>query len=176
MQATLIIRAGASIGSGVLISSDGWALTAAHVVSGLNEVSIQTYSGIELTAKVVRTDNTQDVALIRLPGRGYPCVGLASEGSVGLGSDLYAIGAPSGDSLAFSITKGVISGFREGQGTRYIQTDTALNPGNSGGPLLSSDGKLVGIVSWKIVAVSIEGLAFGVPIKAFTERLGIAWE
>jgi len=124
----------------------------------------------------VRVDGQQDVALIRLPGRGHPSVGFATAGVPGVGTDVFAVGAPTGEDLAFSVTKGVISGLREWQGKRYIQTDAALNPGNSGGPLLASDGRVVGIVSWKISAPGLEGLAFGVPVQALAERLRISWE
>ncbi len=176
LQSVLTIRAGGSVGSGVIISSDGWAITAGHVVSGLNEVVVRMQSGLELTAIVVRVDSQQDVALIRLPGRGYPCLSVATEAAPGVGTDLFAVGAPTGEDLAFSVTKGVVSGLREWQGKRYIQTDAALNPGNSGGPLLSSDGTVVGIVSWKIAAPGFEGLAFGVPVRALADRLRISWE
>lgn len=176
LQSVLTIRAGGSVGSGVVISQDGWAITAGHVVSGLKEVAVRMQSGLELVATVVRVDGQQDVALIRLPGRGHAWVSVAAAATPGVGTDLFAVGAPTGEDLAFSVTKGVISGVREWQGKRYIQTDAALNPGNSGGPLLSSDGKVVGIVSWKISAPGFEGLAFGVPIQALAERLRISWE
>lgn len=176
LRSVLTIRAGGSIGSGVLIANDGWAITAGHVVWGLNEVSVRMQSGLELTATVIRVDREQDVALIRLPGRGHPCVSVGIEAGPGVGTDLFAVGAPTGEELSFSVAKGVVSGFREWHGKRYIQTDAALNRGNSGGPLLSLDGKVVGIVSWKIAAPGFEGLSFGVPIQALTERLRISWE
>ena len=176
LRSVLIIQAGGSIGSGVIISSDGWAITAGHVVSGLSEVAVQMQSGLELTATVVRVDTQQDVALIRLPGRGHPCLSIVIGDEPKIGTDLFAIGAPDGKGLAFSVTKGVISGLREWQGKRHIQTDAALNPGNSGGPLLSPDGRIVGIVSWKIVAPGFEGLAFGVPIQALADRLRLVWK
>jgi S1-C subfamily serine protease len=176
LRSVLTIRAGGAVGSGIIISKDGWAITAGHVVSGLKEVAVRMHSGLELSATVVRVDPQQDVALIRLPGRGHPCVSVAIRATPGVGTDLFAIGSPTGEDLAFSVTKGVISGLREWQGKRYIQTDAALNPGNSGGPLFSSDGKVVGIVSWKIAAPGFEGLAFGVPIPALTDRLRISWE
>lgn len=176
LQSVLTIRAGGSVGSGVVISPDGWALTAGHVVSGLKGVAVRTHSGLELTAEVIRVDGQQDVALIRLPGRGHPSVGLGTAGVPGVGTDVFAVGAPTGEELAFSVTKGVISGVREWQGKRYVQTDAALNPGNSGGPLFGSDGRVVGIVSWKISGPGFEGLAFGVPVQALAERLQISWE
>lgn len=176
MRSVLTIRAGESIGSGFVVSNDGWAITAGHVVSGLKEVVVRMQSGLELAAAVVRVDGQQDVALIKLPGRGHACVSIDTGDEPAVGSDLFAVGAPTGEDLAFSVTKGIVSGLRELQGKRYVQTDAALNPGNSGGPLLSSDGTVVGIVSWKVAGPGFEGLAFGVPVHAAAARLGISWE
>ena len=176
LSSVIVIQAGQAIGSGVLISSDGWALTAAHVVSGIEDVLVRLRSGIELKATISRIDTKQDVALIRLPGRGYPCLALAANEVPNIGSDLFAVGAPAGEELAFSVTKGIVSGFREWEGKRYIQTDAALSPGNSGGPLLSANGLVIGIVSWKIVASGFEGLAFGVPAHTLLTRLNMSLE
>jgi S1-C subfamily serine protease len=176
LRSVLVIRAGATVGSGVIISKDGWAITAAHVVAGVEEVVVRAQSGLEFTASVVRVDHQQDVALIRLPGRGHPCLAIATESVPRVGSDLFAVGSPTGEDLAFSVTKGIVSGFREREGTKYIETDAALNPGNSGGPLLSPGGKVIGVVSWKISAPGFEGLAFGVPVDALVGRLGVKLE
>ncbi len=176
LNSVIVIQAGQAIGSGVLISSDGWALTAAHVVSGIQDVLVRLRSGIELKAVITRIDTQQDVALIRLPGRGYTCLTLGDDESANIGSDLFALGAPAGEEFAFSVTKGIISGYREWEGKRYIQTDAALNPGNSGGPLLSAKGSVIGIVSWKIAAAGFEGLAFGVPTRAVLTCLNISLE
>lgn len=173
-KSVLVIRAGASTGSGVIISQDGYALTAAHLVSGLEKVVVKFLSGLELSASVVRVDSHQDVALIKIPGRGHSCLTVIKEPLTQVGFDVFAIGAPTGEELAFSVTKGIISGFRKFQGTHYLQTDAALNPGNSGGPLLSVDGNVIGIVSWKIAAPGFEGLAFCVPIHALVGRLAIS--
>jgi len=105
MKSVLLIRAGTSTGSGIVIAQDGYALTAAHLVSGLKEVVVQLHSGIELTASIVRIDPQQDVALIRLPGRGHSCLLIATGSLPKVGSDVFAIGAPGVEKLAFSVTK-----------------------------------------------------------------------
>lgn len=177
LRSVLVIHAGAAVGSGVIISEDGWAITAAHVVAGLQEVVVRTMSGLESTASVVRVDSSQDVALIRLPGGGHACLAMATEAVPGVRSDLFAVvTSPTGGELAFSVTKGLVSGFRELVGTRYIQTDAVSNPGNGGGPLLTPDGKIIGVVSWGISARGFEGQAVGVPVDALVSRLGIKWE
>jgi serine protease Do len=89
---------------------------------------------------------------------------------------VYAVGAPAGEEFAFSVSKGIVSGIRDLNGFSYVQTDASLNPGNSGGPLLDTQGNIVGIVSWKIVASGFEGLSFGVPPSAITRRLAIEVE
>lgn len=175
MQGALMIKAGAAIGSGFVVSADGYALTAAHLVSGLNDVSVKFKSGLELTAKVVRVDDTQDVALIKIAGAGLLPLSLALNHTPPVGSDIYAIGAPLG--AEFTVTKGIVSGFRESdlKNTKYIQTDTPINLGNSGGPMLDASGKVVGIVVAKIRSLGVEGLAFGVPIDEASRQLGIKW-
>lgn len=169
-HAVLVIRSGASLGSAVIVSPDGYALTAAHVVSGLETVEARTHSGLRLPATVLEVDTQQDVALIKLPGTGHFCLATADDASIG--AELFAIGAPIEEQLAFTLTRGIVSGHRELSGVKYIQTDASLNSGNSGGPLITADGKVVGVVSWKISGVGIEGLAFGVPTRVALARLG----
>jgi len=177
MLGVVVIRAGEVTGNGVVVSSDGYILTAAHVVSGTKEVAVRFKSGLQLNASVIRVDPEQDIALIRIPGSGHQAVELNLDAPDKVGSELYAIGVPLGEELAFTVTKGVISGYREREGdkARFIQTDASLNPGNSGGPLLNKSGKVIGIVSYKIVLPGFEGLAFGVPVDVIAKRLGIVW-
>lgn len=174
-EAVFVIRAGSTTGSGVIVSPDGHALTAAHVVSGLDEVTVRLRSGLELSAQVLVSDPAQDIALIELAGSGHACA-RAVDSPPPIGADLFAVGAPSGQQLAFSVSRGVVSGFREFDHAVYIQTDASLNPGNSGGPLFDSSGRLVGIVSWKISAPGFEGLAFGVPFAAAQTAVGLTWK
>ena len=177
MQGVVVIRAGEVTGNGVIVSTDGYVLTAAHVVSGTAEVAVRLKSGLQLNASVVRVDREQDIALIKLPGTGHQAVELNLGKPDEVGSELFAIGAPLGEELAFTVTKGVISGYREREGdkAKFIQTDASLNPGNSGGPLLNKSGRVIGIVSYKIVLPGFEGLAFGVPVDVIAKCLGIVW-
>lgn len=176
LSCVVLVKAGASIGSGVVISKDGFALTAAHVVSDLDQVVVKFQSGLEFDADVIRTDVAQDVALIKLPGSGHSCLYLREFDDVSIGEEVFAVGAPAGEEFAFSVSKGIVSGIRELNGFSYLQTDASLNPGNSGGPLLDIYGNIVGVVSWKIVARGFEGLSFGVPPNAITRRLAIEVE
>lgn len=175
-KTVIVIQSGNSLGSGVMVSDDGWALTAAHVVSGLDKVRVKLHSGLQLFATVERIDEQQDVALIKIDGLGFPFMTIGDISISKVGDEIYAIGSPTGESLSYSITKGVISGFRDIDDKKFIQIDASVNPGNSGGPLITEDGRLIGIVSQKIVGLAIEGLSFCVPIDALSERLSIIWE
>ncbi len=176
LDGVVTIRVGATTASGVIVSADGHILTAAHVVSGVNEVTVNMRSGLTLTAEVLRADKAQDIALIRIPGLGHRCLSLALSNIPAIGTEVFAIGTPLSEKLALSVTKGIVSGHRLLSGFQYIQTDASLNPGNSGGPLINKKGQVVGIVSWKIAAPGFEGLSFGVPPQVIEHRLGISWK
>lgn len=174
-QAVVTIRAGSVTGSGFIVSPDGDALTAAHVVSGADQVQAKLASGIELEARVLRINRRFDVALIRIPGSGHQCLATDLAEDPPVGSDVFVIGSPLGDEYELSVTKGVVSGHRTVQGVRMIQTDASTNPGNSGGPLLAPDGRVAGILTQKVFGLGIEGMAFALPIHAAEQTLSIEW-
>jgi len=176
LPCVVTVRVGSTLGSGFIVSPSGYAITAAHVVSGVDEAQLVFNSGLTLTASVVKIDNHQDIALLKLPGSGHKCLELALTESPQLGSEIFAIGTPYSEELSFSVTRGIVSGLRDFNGIPYIQTDASLSPGNSGGPLLNDLGQVVGVVSWKIAAPGFEGLAFGVPISAIEESLHVSFE
>jgi S1-C subfamily serine protease len=173
LESTLLVRAGDGIGSAVLVSPDGFALTAAHVVAGVDTVTVVTHQGGSLTGHVVRVDANQDVALIKIDTFGTaPCL-RTLEGSPPIGSDVFVLGSPGGEELSFSVAKGIVSAYRDFSGLRFIQLDASVNPGNSGGPAVDSTGRVIGIASWKISDVSMEGLAFAVPVDVALASLEI---
>jgi S1-C subfamily serine protease len=176
LDAVTLVQVASGQGAGVLVSPDGHLLTSAHLVSGLEQVQVQLRSGIQLQARVLRTDVIQDVAVLQLPGRGFACIPLARDGSPALGTDVFAVGSPLGDKLSWSVSRGVISGLRELDGRLFLQTDASLNPGNSGGPLVDNGARVLGIVSFKVAGQGIEGIGFGVPADVVEERLGLTWQ
>jgi hypothetical protein len=91
-----------------------------------------------------------------------------------LGTEVYAIGSPASEKLAFSLTRGIVSGLRDFDGRKYLQTDASISPGNSGGPLVDKQGRAAAIVSWKVAARSIEGVAFGVPVEDALRGLSLS--
>ncbi|MEE3719296.1 trypsin-like peptidase domain-containing protein [Tumidithrix elongata RA019] len=139
--AVVTIRAGSSTGSGSIITSDGLVLTDEHVIRGVNRVSVTLPNGKTYTGRVVATENKNDLALVKLQTNDrLPTIPLAAADSIEVGQRVFAIGSPYG--LSGTLTTGIVS--RIGVNGE-LQTDAALNPGNSGGPLLNSRGELIGV-------------------------------
>jgi S1-C subfamily serine protease len=163
---TVIVKSGGGSGSGFVLSTDGLVMTAAHVVTG-GKPEVRTRDGRVLAARVVRLSKKHDVALLSLGPSATPPPCLAFDPAVQTpGSDVFAIGSPGGELLGFSLSRGIVSGLRSIEGVELIQTDASLSPGNSGGPLVDRQGRVVGVVSRKIAAHAVEGLGFAVPIQA----------
>jgi serine protease Do len=154
-------------GSGFIISADGYILTNAHVVADASEVTVKTTDRREYTAKVIGTDERTDVAVIKIEGKNLPTVKIGDPSKLKPGEWVIAIGSPFG--FENSVTAGIVSATsRSMPGSNYapfIQTDVAVNPGNSGGPLFNMQGEVVGINS-QIYSRSggYMGLSFAIPI------------
>jgi len=136
------------LGSGVIISSDGYIVTNNHVVDGASQVTVTLADGRELTARVVGRDPQTDVAVIKVAAKDLPAITFAPSRDVEVGDRVLAIGNPFG--IGETVTTGIVSatGRRAGLGLAYedfIQTDAAINPGNSGGALVDVEGRLVGM-------------------------------
>ncbi len=160
-------REAQSVGSGFIISSDGYLITNAHVVDGADEVSIKLADRREFKAKVVGTDKRTDVALLKIEATNLPRVAIGDPEKLRVGEWVFAIGKPFG--LENTITSGIVSAkgrdLPQENLVPFIQTDAAINPGNSGGPLFNLKGEVVGINSL-IYSRSggFMGLAFAIPI------------
>jgi len=154
------------LGSGVIVSPDGYILTNNHVVNNATEILVGLSDGRQFTAKVVGTDPKTDVALIRIKADNLPALALADSDKIEVGDVVLAVGNPFG--IGQTVTKGIISAkdrITSGQNDEdFIQTDAAINPGNSGGALVDTDGRLVGINS-EILTHSggNQGIGFAVP-------------
>ncbi|WAC64441.1 DegQ family serine endoprotease [Pseudoxanthomonas sp. SL93] len=161
-------RRGTSMGSGFVISADGYVLTNHHVIDGADEVKVTLPDRREFTAKVIGSDQQYDVALLKLDAKGLPTVRLGNSSTLKPGQWVVAIGSPLG--LDHSVTAGIVSAVGrsaspEQRYVPFIQTDVAINQGNSGGPLLNTRGEVVGINS-QIFSVSggYMGISFAIPI------------
>jgi len=172
---TVRIETMAGSGSGVLVSPDGWILTAAHVVGGAKKVDVVFADGSEIKADVVRKVTRADAALIKVDVSGVRC-SKVTKNVPETGDDVLVVGSPLGEALEQSVTKGIVSATRDNDGVTLIQTDAAINPGNSGGPIFTAGGRVAGIVSFKIAAEAVEGVAFAIEQEAFLTALGIEFE
>ncbi len=154
-------------GSGFIISPDGLILTNHHVVDGADEIKVHLTDDREFNAKVIGSDAKTDVAVIKIDGKDLPCVKLGNSKDVKVGEWVAAIGAPFG--LENTVTSGIVSAksrnLPSDQFVPFIQTDAAVNPGNSGGPLFNMKGEVIGINS-QIFSTSggFMALSFAVPI------------
>lgn len=166
-------REGTSSGSGFIISADGYVVTNYHVVEGATAVTVTVSTGDEYDATVIGSDQVNDVALLKVEASGLPAVKIGSSDKLAIGDMVCAIGNPLG-SLTATLTVGYVSG-KDRQVTtdnstiNMIQTDAAINSGNSGGPLFNMYGEVVGITSAKYSGTtssgaSIEGISFAIPI------------
>lgn len=160
-------------GSGFLITTDGYIMTNAHVVGTSATAKIRFEQGFTLEGQVVKVNPDFDVALIKVAGNDLPALSMGDDEALQLGEELFAIGTPLDEQLGQSVTRGIMSGKREIEGRKFIQTDVSINPGNSGGPLIDAEGKVVGVATMKIKAEGVQGIGFGVPISTALSMLNI---
>ena len=171
-------------GSGFIVSENGYVLTNAHVVSGAAAVDVLFSDGEKKTALIVGADVTMDVAVLKVEGEGYPALPIGDSSALRVGEYVIAIGNPlSTYQLYGTVTFGVISGTAreiniDGFVNTYLQTDAAINFGNSGGPLINMAGQVVGMNAAKSITagydsngntVSAEGIGFALPINNVIE-------
>ena len=162
----------ASLGSGFLISEDGYVVTNYHVIEDGDRISVTTHDTISHEATVIGYDETNDVALLKIEGS-FSCVTIGSSDQLQVGDQVMAIGNPLGE-LTATLTVGYVSAkdrmvTTDGTAINMLQTDAAINSGNSGGPLFNAKGEVVGINTAKYSGTSssgasIEGISFAIPI------------
>ena len=159
-------------GSGVIISSDGYILTCAHVVDGASTITV-TIGDKDYTATLVGEDTTSDIAVIKIDADGLPPATVGNSDSLKVGQSVMAVGNPLGE-LGGTVTGGMISALNRSvtiQGSSsvntmsLIQMDASVSPGNSGGGLFNMNGELIGIVNAKSSSSDAEGLGFAIPIN-----------
>ncbi|MHB8912597.1 MAG: DegQ family serine endoprotease, partial [Lysobacter sp.] len=162
-------RGGTSLGSGFLISDDGYVLTNHHVVDGADKITVKLSDRREFKATLIGSDQQSDVALLRIEGKGLPALRTGNSNQLKPGQWVVAIGSPFG--LDHSVTAGIVSAvgrsnpYADQRYVPFIQTDVAINRGNSGGPLLNTSGEVIGINS-QIFSNSggYMGVSFAIPI------------
>jgi serine protease Do len=157
------------VGSGFILTADGFIMTNAHVVDGADEVIVTLTDKREFKAKIIGADKRTDVAVLKIESTGLPAVKIGDASKVRAGEWVMAIGSPFG--LESTVTAGIVSAKQRDTGDylSFIQTDVAINPGNSGGPLLNMRGEVIGINS-QIYSRSggYQGISFAIPIDEAT--------
>ena len=156
-------------GSGVIMTEDGYIATNTHVIQGANKVEVTLHNGESYPARIIGSDPANDIAVIKIEAKGLTTATIGDSSTVDVGDLAVAIGNPLGQ-LGGTATTGIISALDrtldvEGTTLTLMQTDAAINGGNSGGGLFNNKGELIGIVESKASAVGVEGLAFALPIN-----------
>jgi S1-C subfamily serine protease len=160
-------------GSACVISEDGYLVSNYHVVGQSETVRVKFFDNSYSEGKVLRKQPDSDLALIKVEKSGLSFLSPAD--TIGeLGEVVFLIGTPADTLMAGSVFKGVLSGIRDFEGAKFLQTDAKVNPGNSGGAMINQRGELVGIVSSKYVGYGIEGIGFAIPVSEIKERLKIS--
>jgi S1-C subfamily serine protease len=175
--------AATGVGSGVILTANGYILTNRHVVEGAQSLSVALLDGTKYDATVVQQSDKTDLALIKVDATGLTPARIGNSDQIQVGETALAIGSPLG-TYTETVTRGIVSATgrditvrddETGQPTSLhdlIQTDAAVNEGNSGGPLLDASGQVIGINT--AVAANGQGLGFAIPINAARSLVGIA--
>lgn len=175
---TVVISAqsdrGVNTGTGFVLTEDGYIATNYHVVEGASTITVKFYNKTAAVAQLVGYSEIDDIAVIKIQARGLYTARIGSSAAVKDAQNVYAVGTPAGEEYAWSVTKGIVSFAQrdvkiyddEGilvKKMQLIQTDTPVNPGNSGGPLVNSDGEVLGIITMKLSG-QYENMGFAIPI------------
>ena len=166
-NSVFVVTSGNALGSGFAVG-ENCIVTNAHVLDNPNNIVLTTYAGETHTAYLVGYDQDKDIAVLGVKDAKFTPLTVADYKSLNTGDDVYAIGAPK--SMAYTLTKGVISAKEREIGKyKYIQTDAAINEGNSGGPLLNDEGNVIGINTLKMS--DSEGIGLAIPMTVVSDFL-----
>ena len=171
-------QTGYNWGTGVIISSDGLILTNTHVIDQCDRATVTLSDDREFEAQLVGADSISDVALLKIDARGLPAAQFGDSSSLQVGDPVAAIGNPLGEDFRSTLTNGIISAIDrdvsyKGRTLTLLQTNTALNEGNSGGALFNMYGQVIGVTNMKMMSSysSIEGIGFAIPSTVVKEML-----
>jgi S1-C subfamily serine protease len=166
--AVVKLEVGDYVGTGMIIDRTGYVLTCNHLVEDTQSASAILYGGGQYNATVISRDSQKDLAIVKLNATGidFPSVTLGSSGELEIGQEIIVIGYSLGLEGQTTVSKGIISALRNVEGVDYIQTDAAVNPGNSGGPMLDEKGNVVGVSTFKLVGEAVEGMSFAVAVDS----------
>lgn len=166
-----------SWGTGVVFTRDGYIVTNTHILQGTEAATVTFASGDSYDALLVGADGTSDIAVLKIDGVSFPCAQFGTSDSLRVGDMAVAIGNPLGEDYAGTMTNGIISAIDRnvvynGHSMTLLQTNAALNEGNSGGPMVNAYGQVVGITNMKIMSMyysAVEGIGFAIPSSVVKE-------
>ncbi|MFK7798504.1 MAG: S1C family serine protease [Aureispira sp.] len=176
IKSTLTVTSKEGFGSGFVISSDGYIITNYHVIADTAGLKVVLNDQTEHDVEIVRVSKIYDLALLKIDAKGLIPYKINLSKDIEIASEVFAIGTPSAEDLSQTVSKGIISGVRNIDDTKLIQTDASINSGNSGGPLVNRKGEVIGVVSAKLKGFGVEGVAFGIPAYEILEKLKITIE
>jgi S1-C subfamily serine protease len=155
------------IGSGMVIDKSGYVLTNNHVIQDSKLPTVTLATGMECPCSIVKRDDIRDLAILKIAvsGMDLKAVTFGNSDELESGDEVIAVGYPLGLEGGATVTKGIVSALRLSEGVHYIQTDAAVNPGNSGAPLINMRGEVVGLITFKIVLEKVEGMGFAIAIN-----------
>ena len=161
---------GTGTGSGIVFSEDGYIVTNQHVINNAQSIVVTLSDGTEHAATLIGQDERTDLAVVKINATGLTPAVIGDSDALVQGETVLVIGNPLGETLSGSTTQGIVSALGreievDGRIMHYLQTDAAVNPGNSGGPLVNQAGHVVGVTSAKISSSYVEGLGFAIPIN-----------
>lgn len=169
------------LGTGIVLSSDGLIITNTHIIDGCNTAKVTLSDGTEYDAKLIGADGQSDITILKIDATGLTPAEFGDSSSLKVGDSVVAIGNPLGENLTGTMTNGIVSAINRdipynGHTMTLIQTNAAINEGNSGGPLIDMYGRVVGITNMKMMSSysSIEGIGFAIPtsgIKTVSDQL-----
>jgi serine protease Do len=170
-EAVVTVESGVSTGSAFYVSQDGYLLTNSHVVGDAKFVRVKLATGRSTVGEVLRVDRQRDVALVRTDPVTFGVLALRPQ-AASVGEEVHAIGSPFGDQLSGTVTRGVLSARRVIEGVAYLQSDVAINPGSSGGPLIDVSGMVVGIT--QLAGRNMQCINLFIPIDDALDKLVLA--
>ena len=162
-------KLGGSLGTGIVMTADGYIITNAHVLDGAKSVTVTLLTDeTEHEAKLVGTDSVSDLAVLKIEAQDLKPAEFGQSDSLQVGDDVIAIGNPLGTELNGTMTNGIVSAINRnvifgGHSMTLIQTNAAINEGNSGGPLINEHGQVVGVTNMKAFTTGVEGICFAIP-------------
>ena len=162
-------KLGGSLGTGIIMTADGYIITNAHVLDGAKSVTVTLLADeTEHEAKLVGTDSVSDLAVLKIEAQDLKPAVFGQSDSLQVGDDVIAIGNPLGTELNGTMTNGIVSAINRnvifgGHSMTLIQTNAAINEGNSGGPLINEYGQVVGVTNMKAFTTGVEGICFAIP-------------